>query len=504
MKRTTLLAALLGILIGALGAALVQQMAKNRRLAADAAAWQKLNLALSTIDSHYVDTLNFNHLTDVALTAVLQALDPHSLYMLPKQLEAADGDLAGDFEGIGIQFNVPADTAVIIEVIPGGPSEKIGLQPGDRLLKVDDKVIAGVKCPQDSMVRLMRGPAGTKVTVTVKREREQIPFEITRGKIPMHSVDAAFMVSDTVAYVRVSKFSRTTAKEFLEALQRLKGEGMRRLIMDLRDNSGGFMDQALVMADFFLKKDQRIVYMEGRHYPRQEYRASGRGLFQDLPVELLINEYSASSSEIFTGALQDNGRATVYGRRSFGKGLVQEPVYFSDGSGIRLTVARYYTPLGRCLQKPYDSYDDDLYHRYMDGELLDADSVKRERGGIVPDVFVPMDTTRATAFYTACTRKATAMRFASAYFDGHKAELMAIDNFDVLQRYLDRAGLDWRFLEFARSKDGLVPEEGEWRKSSSYMLTQIRALVGRYSKLGDDAFYHIWLDTDDTFHCAMN
>lgn len=504
MKRTTLIAALLGVLIGALGAALVQKITQNRRLAADARSWQKLNLALSAIDARYVDTLDYGKLTDAALTAVLQSLDPHSLYMLPRQLEEADGDLAGNFEGIGIQFNVPADTAVIIEVIPGGPSEKIGLQSGDRLLKVDDKVIAGVKCPQDSMVRLMRGPAGSKVTVTVQRGREQIPFEITRGKIPVHSVDASFMVSDTVAYLRVSKFSRTTAKEFAEALEKLKGEGMQRLIIDLRDNSGGFLDQALVMADLFLEKGQRIVYMEGLHYPRQEYTASGRGAFRDLPVALLINEYSASSSEIFAGALQDNGRATVYGRRSFGKGLVQEPVYFTDGSGIRLTVARFHTPSGRCIQKPYESYEYDLYHRYMDGEMLDADSVKLERGGIVPDVFVPMDTTRATAFFNACSRKATAMRFASAYFDAHKAELQAIDNFDALNRYLDRAGLDWRFLDFACEKDGLVPEEGEWERSCSYMLTQIRALVGRYSKLGDEAFYHIWLDIDDTFHCAMN
>lgn len=504
MKRTTLIAALLGVVIGVLGAEIVQKTAQRRKLAADAAAWQKLNLALSQIDERYVDTLDYGKLTDVALTAVLQALDPHSLYMLPRQLEAADEDLAGNFEGIGIQFNVPADTAVIIEVIPGGPSEKIGLQPGDRILKVDDKVIAGVKCPQDSMVRLMRGPAGTKVTVTVKRERETVPFEITRGKIPVHSVDAAFMVSDTVAYVRVSKFSRDTGREFVTALNRLQGEGMRRLIVDLRDNSGGFLDQALVMADLFLEKGKSVVYMEGRHYARQEYHATGRGAFKDLPVALLMNEYSASSSEIFAGALQDNGRATVYGRRSFGKGLVQEPVYFSDGSGIRLTVARFYTPSGRCIQKPYESYADDLYTRYMDGEMLDADSVKAERGGIVPDVFVPMDTTRVTAFYTACTRKATAMRFASAYFDAHKAELQAIDDYAALGRYLDRAGLDWRFLEFARTRDSLVPEEGEWQRSCSYMLTQIRALVGRYSKLGDEAFYHIYLDIDDTFHCAMN
>lgn len=504
MKRTTLLAALLGVVIGVLGATLVQKTAQNRRLAADAAAWQKLNLALSTIDARYVDTLNYGQLTDVALNAVLASLDPHSIYMLPQQLEAADGDLSGNFEGIGIQFNVPADTAIIIEVIPGGPSEKIGLQPGDRILQVDDKVIAGVKCPQDSMVRLMRGPAGTKVTVTVRRERERIPFEITRGKIPVHSVDAAFMVSDTVAYVRVSKFSRDTGREFITALTRLKKEGMRRVIVDLRDNTGGFMDQALVMADLFLEKGKTIVYMEGRHYPRQDYMASGKGAFKDLGVALLMNEYSASSSEIFAGALQDNGRATVYGRRSFGKGLVQEPVYFTDGSGLRLTVARFHTPSGRCIQKPYSSYADDLYNRYKDGEMVDADSVKAERGGILPDVFVPMDTTRVTAFYTACTRKATTMRFASAFFDAHKAELLAIDDFAVLNRYLDRAGLDWRFLDFARTRDGLVPEEGEWQRSCSYMLTQIRALVGRYSKLGDEAFYHIWLDIDDAFHCAMN
>lgn len=504
MKRTTLFAAILGILIGVLGTLLAGKVARNRAIEADSLNWQKLNLALNAISGAYVDSVDYSKATDAAITGLLASLDPHSIYMLPRQLEQADGDLAANFEGIGIQFNVPNDTAIVIEVIPGGPSEKIGLSAGDRILKVDDKLIAGVKCPQDSMVRLMRGPAGTKVTVTVKRSSETIAFDITRGKIPVHSVDAAFMVSDTVAYVRVSKFSKDTFREFSSALQKLSQEGMKRLVMDLRDNTGGFLDQALLMADLFLPKGAEIVYMEGAHYPRQDYHASGKGAFQDLALAILINESTASSSEIFSGAIQDNRRGTVYGRRSFGKGLVQEPFNFSDGSGIRLTVARFHTPSGRCIQKPYDSYADDLYRRYAGGEMLQADSVKAEKGGIVPDVFVPVDTTRATPFYNACSRKATAMRFASAYFDAHKAELQAISEYKALVSYLDRSRLDARFLDFAREKDGLVPAEGEWSRMSTYMMTQVRALVGRYSKLGDDAFYHIWLQTDDTFHCAMN
>lgn len=509
MKRNIkegIVIALLGIAIGVCGVLTVQAtQGNNRRLKAEYSDWRKLNLILQSIDENYVDTVDRKKVSDAATAAALAALDPHSVYMPPQTLEDSESDLAGEFEGIGIQFNVPNDTAIVIEVIPGGPSEKIGLSAGDRLLKVDDKVIAGVKFPQDSMVRRMKGKAGTKVTVTVKRGSEIIPFEITRGKIPQHSVDASFMVDDSTGYIRLAKFARTTYNEVLAACLELNEKGMTRLVFDIRDNSGGFFDQSILLANLFLPKGAEIVHMEGLHRKREEFRADGHGLFQDIGLVVLIDENSASSSEIFAGAIQDNGRGRIVGRRSFGKGLVQEPVYFTDGSGIRLTVARFYTPSGRCLQKPYsEDYEYEVLKRYNEGEMLDADSMKVEKGGIIPDVFVPIDTTKAGKFYVNCNRKATTMRFASAYFDSHRAELSSIDDYDTLLKYLDRSGLESGFLAFAKSKDGLVPDGNEWDIEKVYMMTQIKALVGRYSKLSDKAFYHIYLQIDDTYKKALN
>ena len=505
MKKSSILVALLGVLIGLLIAVLVQRIAASRHnLRVSGDDWRKVSLILQSIEDNYVDSVDYAKVTDAVAAAALSALDPHSSYMPPQILEESEADLTGNFDGIGIQFNVPNDTAVVIEVIPGGPSEKVGLLPGDRLLKVDTVDIAGCKYPQDSMVRRMRGVAGTKVTVTVKRGGEVIPFEITRDKIPTHSVDAAFMVGDSTGYIRLSKFARTTFKEFSDASADLRRQGMRELIFDLRDNSGGYMDQALLLSNAFLEAGDTIVYIQGLHRKREDYVADGRGQLKDVRLKVLINEGSASSSEIFAGAIQDNGRGKVYGRRSFGKGLVQEPVFFTDGSGIRLTVARFYTPLGRCIQKPYTpDYAYEVYKRYGEGEMVDADSMNVSKGGILPDVFVPIDTTRASDFYLKCNRKATTMRFSSAYFDTHKAELQAIDDYAVLLRYLDRARLDKKFLEFARVKDGFVPKPGEWEESESYMMTQIKALVGRYSKLGDNAFYHLYLQIDDVFAAAI-
>ena len=466
--------------------------------------WQKLNLVLNSIEQNYVDTIDYEKITTAAITGVLNELDPHSVYLEPQVLKESEDDLAGNFDGIGIQFNVPSDTAVVIEVIPGGPAEKIGMLAGDRILKVGDKVIAGVKFPQDSMVRRMKGPAGTKVTVTVGRGKEVIPFEITRGKIPTHSVDAAFMVNDSVAYLRLSKFARTTVTEVTEATDRLLNEGMRKLIFDLRENTGGFLDQALLLANMFLDRGDLIVYMEGIHREKNVYRADGRGKLKEIPLTVLIDGGSASSSAIFAGAIQDNDRGVIVGRRSFGKGLVQEPVNFSDGSGLRLTTARFYTPSGRCIQKPYsEDYELEVYKRYADAEMVNADSVELSKGGIIADVFVSLDTTRATTFQMKCTRKATEMRFASEYFDHHLSELSSIDSFDELTRYLDSAGLERKFLEFAKRRDGIEPAPGEWEQSREYSLVRIKALVGRYSKLGDAAFYYYWLEVDDTYHCAM-
>ena len=496
---------ILAVAIGSLATLCVQLCSQRRMLLkTEYQDWRKLNLILNQIELNYVDTIDRAKLTDAAVQAVLSQLDPPSVYLPPVEREESATSLAGGFDGIGIQFNVPNDTAVVIEVIPGGPSEKIGLLPGDRLLQVDDKVIAGVKCPQDTMVRRMRGHAGTKVTVTVKRGEEIIPFEITRGKIPTHSVDAAFMTSDTTGYLRFSKFSRTTYKECAEAVQKLVDSGMTYLIMDVRGNSGGYLDQAVMVSDMFLPKDAMVVYMEGAHRSREEFRASGRGKYQDLKMAVLIDEGTASAAEIISGAMQDNGRALIYGRRSFGKGLVQEPVNFSDGSGLRLTTARFYTPSGRCIQKPYsEDYELEVYKRYADAEMVNADSVKLSKGGIIPDVFVALDTTRATTFQMKCTRKATEMRFASEYFDHHLSELSSIDSFDELTRYLDSAGLERKFLEFAKRRDGIEPAPGEWEQSREYSLVRIKALVGRYSKLGDAAFYYYWLEVDDTYHCAM-
>ena len=504
MKKTSIVTALLGVVIGILLTLVVQSAAtRTRKIRTSTRDWQKVNLILKSIEDNYVDTVDRAKVTDAVASAALAALYPHSSYMLPRVLEEHEEDLAANFDGIGIQFNVPNDTAIVIEVIPGGPSEKVGLQAGDRIISVDTTSIAGVKFPQDSMVRRMKGKAGSKVKITVKRDKEIIPFEITRGKIPTHSVDAAFMVDDTTAYLRLSKFSRTTGQEFIKASAGLLNSGMKEMIVDIRDNSGGFLDQALVLSNLFLPKGAGIVYMEGAHRKREDYNADGRGPLQDIRLKVLINEGSASSSEIFAGAMQDNGRATIIGRRSYGKGLVQEPYYFSDGSGMRITVARFHTPSGRCIQKPYsDDYDYEVLKRYNEGEMVSADSMKIEKGGILPDVFVPVDTTRAGQFYISCNRKATTMRFASAYFDSHKKELSEIDDFNKLISYLDNAGLEAQFLDFAKRKDGLTPDPGEWKNERKYLMSQVRALVGRYSKLGDNAYYHLFLDIDECFSIA--
>jgi len=481
--------------------------------------WRKLSLVLDYVGKHYVDTIDTKAVTEAAIEAALKELDPHSVYLPPVELQSSEEELQGNFEGIGIQFNVPNDTAIVLSVISGGPSEKAGLLQGDRIIKVDAKTIAGVKTPQDSMVRLMKGPSGTKVTITVQRGNETIPFDITRGKIPVNCVDAAFMVNDTTGYIKLSKFTRTTYAEVALAEAKLLKEGMTKLIFDIRGNTGGYLDQAYQLCNEFLAKDDMVVYMQGLHYPRQDFKADGKGLMQNVKLCVLIDESSASSSEIFAGAIQDNDRGTILGRRSFGKGLVQEPINFTDGSGIRLTIARYYTPSGRCIQKPYsDDYAYDIYERYAHGEMTDADSIKVNEeevyytvkgrkvyggGGIIPDVFVPIDTTRASKFYLQCNKKATAMRFASAYFDSHRKELAAIDDYNELAAYISKADLAGKFLKFAADKDKLVPAAGEWNESAPYMMPMINGLVGRYSKIGEDAFYHFYLDIDETFAAAL-
>lgn len=521
MKRISpILIAVLGIIVGALAVTTYNSYRLRKHYYnVQYDNWRKLNLILDQVDKNYVDTVDTEGVTDAAIVAALAKLDPHSVYMPPVELGEAETDLAGNFDGIGIQFNVPNDTATVIEVIPGGPSEKAGLLQGDRILKVDDKVIAGVGFPQDSMVRRMKGPAGSKVKITVGRGKEIIPFDITRGKIPVHCVDASFMANDTTGYIKLSKFSKTTFSEVNAAATKLLAQGMKKLILDLRDNTGGYFDQALLLSDMFLERGDEIVYMQGLHRKKEEYKADGKGILRDISLAVLINESTASSSEIFAGAIQDNDRGTIIGRRSFGKGLVQEPLYFSDGSGVRLTVARFYTPSGRCIQKPYsDDYRYDIYKRYSGGEMYDADSIKVDTtaayktvggrtvyggGGIIPDVFVPVDTTRASDFYIACNRKATQMRFSSAMFDRYKGTLSGIRDFDELNRFLDSMDIPSKFRDYASRVDGITCTTEEWNATEEYLLPQLRALIGRYSKLGEDAFYKMYLGVDTTIRKAI-
>jgi carboxyl-terminal processing protease len=517
--RYNVIIALLGIVLGVVLTLSFSKVWEKRKFDGDYNRWRKLNLILQEVQKNYVDTIDMKAMTDAAVAAALSELDPHSVYLPPVELTESESELSGNFEGIGITFNVPNDTAIVLSTIPGGPSEKAGLMQGDRIIKVDEKVIAGKKTPQDSMIRLMKGPKGTKVKITVSREGTLIPFDITRDKIPVHCIDAAFMIDDVTGYVKLTKFTRTTYKEFREAYEKLLAKGMKKLVFDLRNNTGGYFDQSLLLSNEFLADGDEIVYMEGLHRPRQNYKADGKGKLRDIELAVLIDEGTASSSEIFSGAIQDNERGTIVGRRSYGKGLVQEPINFTDGSGIRLTVARFHTPSGRCIQKPYDKdYAYDIYERYAHGEMTSADSMKVDTtavyytvkgrvvyggGGIIPDVFVPIDTTKATKFYVSCNKKATAVRFASTMFDKYKNSLAGISDYDRLEKYLQEINVEQQFLDYAQRVDGIRPAAGEWEKSRSYMLPQVNGLVGRYSKVGEEAFYRFYLPIDDTIQKAI-
>lgn len=486
----------------------------RKELAVDDHKWSKLLLVLDQIEKNYVDTIDYKDMVEKLLPQVMEKLDPHSVYLPPVELEAADESLVGNFSGIGIQFNVPADTAIVISVIPGGPSQKAGLLSGDRIIKVDGKMVAGVKMNQDSLVMMLKGPRGTKVHLEVKRDNldELLPFEIVRDKIPVKSVDVAFMLTDSLGYVKLSKFSRTSYVEFMEAVLPLVEQGMKELVFDLRDNTGGYLDQALRLSNEFLDEGELIVYMEGANRAREDYKASGKGLLRDMKLYVLINESSASSSEIFAGAIQDNDRGTILGRRSYGKGLVQEPVYFTDKSGIRLTVARFYTPTGRCIQKPYDeNYQMDIIERYRHGEMISADSIKRVDslkyttpggkvvyggGGIIPDIFVPIDTTGVTDFLIACNRKSLIVKFSNILADKYRKELRKVETFEDLERLVATIDIGGEFLEYAR-RNGVVPGKGEWKESREIVELQLCGLIGRYTVLDDNAFYPYILRLDN-------
>lgn len=383
---------------------------------------RKLNYALMAITSLYVDSVNDSKLTEDAIRGMLQTLDPHSSYSTPKEVKSLNEPLQGNFDGVGIQFNMLEDTLLVIQTVKGGPSEKVGIMAGDRIISVNDTAIAGVKMPKEDIMKRLRGPKGTRVKIGVKRSgvKDTVYFMVTRDKIPLNTVEASYLIRPGIGYISISSFGLTTHDEFVKSITQLKKEGMKDLILDLRDNGGGYLQAAADLLNELLDANDLLVYTEGRTVRRQEFRAKGNGIFRTGRIVVLVNEYSASAAEIVSGAIQDQDRGTLVGRRTFGKGLVQRPIDLPDGSMIRLTVAHYYTPSGRCIQKPYtkgkkDDYQHDIIDRYNHGEFTSADSihfadslkyetVKLHRtvyggGGVMPDYFVPLDTTRYTKYY---------------------------------------------------------------------------------------------------------
>lgn len=432
----------------------------------------KLNYLLQLIDNNYVDTVDMSSLVEDAMPQILAELDPHSSYIPAKDAEEAAEGLKGSFSGIGVSFTMEKDTVNVMSVISGGPAQKVGIMAGDRILRADTVSLVGMDSEQ--VMKHLKGPKGTHVRLAVKRHgtKEQVFFDVVRGDIPNESVVAAYMIDKNIGYVKVKKFGEQTYAEMLVALARLNIDGMKNLIVDLRGNTGGYMHIAIQMVNEFLPANRLVVYTEGRKSPREEFKSDGRGSFKHLPIVVLMDEASASASEIFAGAIQDNDRGTIIGRRSFGKGLVQQPMEFRDGSVVRLTVARYYTPSGRCIQKPYqhgkgEDYENELLARYERGEFFYQDSIHQEGeeyhtligrtvyggGGIVPDIFVPEDTTAITSYYKQALFSGLLRQFCFSYTDSNREVLSKYETVDEMLRYLRGQNLLEKFARFGEQHE---------------------------------------------------
>lgn len=434
----------------------------------------KLSNLLHIIDDQYVDTININDVVEKAIPQILAELDPHSVYITAKDAEVASDDLKGSFYGIGIEFIINNDTISVQNVIAGGPAQKAGLLAGDKIVTIDGKPFVGKECTNEEAMHRLKGPDKSTVTVGIKRygSKEVKNYTITRGEVKTKSISATYMLNEKTGYIRIKNFGENTYAEMLVSLAQLANDGFESLIIDLRDNTGGYLEAAVQMANEFLPKDRLIVYTQGRKSARQNYNSDGRGTYQHLPLVVLINENSASASEIFAGAMQDNDRATIVGRRSFGKGLVQQQIAFPDGSMVRLTIARYYTPSGRCIQKPYSAgetkdYEKDIVERYQHGEFFSKDSIKHEGpayhtisgrtvyggGGITPDIFIPEDTTDVTSYYRAASMTGLIMQFALTYTDENRLKLNSFREMQELADYLVKQNLVDKFATYADKHD---------------------------------------------------
>lgn len=485
--------------------------------------YTKITSLLEYIKLDYVDTINEKQLVEKTVTSMLQSLDPHSAYIPASEFDQVNETLEGNFEGIGIEFNIINDTIRVITPISGGPSEKLGIRAGDKIVKVDKKNIAGINISNKQVFEKLRGKEGSEVLVTVLRSgvKDLIDFKITRGEIPLYSIDIAYIVKPGIGYIKISRFAATTYEEYLSAFNALTKKGMKKLILDLRGNPGGFLKAAVDISDEFLTGGLQIVYTEGRSNPKKVYKATSRGSFENNPLVILIDEGSASASEIVAGAVQDNDRATIIGRRSFGKGLVQDQRDLPDGSAVRLTVARYYTPTGRCIQKSYENGTEEYYkeeiERYNDGEMLSADSAKFDKskkfvtpggkivyggGGIMPDIFVSLDTAKYSPFVNRMFYAGLITEFAFTYTDKHRAELIkkySTDKFVTDFALSDNAISE--FYSLVQTKKLNVPDSEKTRTNAN-LKQLIKALIGRnlYDK---DAYYPIINQTDNSIKKAI-
>ena len=470
----------------------------------DESPLRKLQFAEVAISNLYVDKVDEEKLVENAIRGILDKLDPHSSYLTPKEVEQSNEPLNGNFEGIGVQFNMIEDTLLVIQPVTNGPSERVGIIAGDRIVSVNDTAIAGVKMSKEEIMKRLRGPKGTKVRLGIVRQgiKDLLKFTVVRDKIPVKSVDATYMIRPGIGYIRIGSFGATTHDEFVESLSRLQQQGMVHLILDLQENGGGYLKAAVDIANEFLEKGDLIVYTEGRKVPRTEYKADGKGVFLNGKIVVLVDGYTASAAEIVTGAVQDQDRGLVVGRRTFGKGLVQRPIDLPDGSMIRLTIAHYYTPSGRCIQKPYKKGDNrdyamDMLNRLKSGELMNADSIhfsdslkyetlRQHRtvyggGGIMPDEFVPLDTTIYTKFHRELAAKSIIIQQNLRYVDNHRKELQNrwTSFADFKQNYeVPKSLLDTIISE--GEKQNIKPhDETELQKTLPYLRIQLKALIAR-------------------------
>jgi carboxyl-terminal processing protease len=478
----------------------------------------KINALLSLIDEKYVDTVDQAKIVEDVLPQILGELDPHSVYFPAKDVVAANEEIEGSFSGVGIQFNIQDDTARVVSVVANGPSEKAGVQAGDKIVRINGKNFVGKSLSNDLVLKTLRGKKGTSVKVSILRHTtpRMLTYTIVRGDIPLYSVDARYRIGREIGYIKMSNFGRNAHTEFIQAMLFLKQQKCTKFIIDLRGNTGGLMEPALEIANEFLPANRLILYTQGKSYPREDVYSNGKGSFQTSPLVILTDEFSASSSEILTGAIQDNDRGFVVGRRTFGKGLVQNEIPFRDGSAVRLTIARFYIPSGRCIQKPYvngadANYQNDIMNRYLKGEFDSMDSIKVNKrlkyrtaggrtvyggGGIIPDYFVPLDTTGVTSWYNKAASKGLIYGYAFAYTDANRDSLKVYNTANKLSAYLEDVDLITPFIDYAASR-GVLGRPEFISGSFPLVFTQLKAYIAR-NMLGEDAFWKILQEDDVT------